>query len=96
MFKNRVLRRIFGPKRDEVKGEWRILHNEELSDLYSSPNIVRVTKSIRMRWTRQVARMGERRGVYRILVEKPEGKSHLENPGVDGRVMLKWIFRNWE
>ena len=68
MFENRVLRRIFGPKRDGVTGEWRKLHNEELNDLYCSPKIVRVKKSRRMRWTGYVARMGERRGVYRVLV----------------------------
>ena len=71
VFKNRVLR-IFGPKRDDVTGEWRKLHNEELNDLYSSPNIVRVIKSRRMKWAGHVARMGERRGVYRVLVGKPE------------------------
>ena len=80
MFENRVLRRIFGPKRDEVTGEWRKLHNEELNDLYSSPNIVRVIKSRRMRWVGHVARMGERRGVYRVLVGKPEGKRLLGRP----------------
>jgi len=68
VFENRVLRRIFGPKRDEVTGEWRKLRNEELNDLYSSPNIVRMIKSRRMRWAGHVARMGERRGVYRVLV----------------------------
>ena len=68
MFENRVLRRIFGPKKDEVTGEWRKLHNEELNDLYCSPNIVRVIKSKRMRWAGHVARMGERRGVYRVLM----------------------------
>jgi len=68
VFENRVLRRLFGPKRDEVTGEWRKLHNEELNDLYSSPNIVRMIKSRRMRWAGHVARMGERRGVYRVLV----------------------------
>jgi len=73
VFENRVLRRIFGPKRDEVTGEWRELHNEELNDLYFSPNIVRVIKSKRMRWAGHVARMGERRGAYRVLVGKPEG-----------------------
>ena len=66
VFASRVLRRIFGPKRDEVTGEWRKLHNEELNDLFSSPNIVRVIKSRRMRWAGYVARMGERRGVYRV------------------------------
>jgi hypothetical protein len=76
VFENRVLRRIFGPRRDEVTGDWRRLHNEELNDLYSSPNI-RVIKSRRMRWTGNVARMGERRGAYRVLVGKPEGKRPL-------------------
>ena len=70
----RVLLRIFGPKRDEVTREWRQLHNEELNDLYSSPNIVRVINSRRMRWAGNEACMGERRGIYRILVRKPEGK----------------------
>jgi hypothetical protein len=67
VFENRVLRRVFGPKRDEVTGKWRKLHNEELNDLYSLPNIVRVVKSRRMRWAGDVARMGEDRGVYRVL-----------------------------
>ena len=80
MFQNRVLRRIFGPKRDEVTGEWRKLNNEELNDLYCSPNIVRVTKSRRMRWAGNVAGIGERRGVYRVLVGKPEGKRPLGRP----------------
>ena len=74
MFENRVLRRIFGPKKDEVAGEWRKLHNEELNDLYSSPNIVQVIKLRRIRWAGHVAHMGERRGAYRVLVWKPEGK----------------------
>ena len=77
VFENRVLRRIFGTKRDEVTGEWRKLHNEELNNLYSSPNIVRVVKSRRMRWAGHVAHMGEGRGVYRVLVEKPEGKRQI-------------------
>ena len=71
MFENRVLRRVFGPKRGDVTGEWRKLHNEELNDLYSLPNIVRVVKSRRMSWTGHVARMGEDRGVHRVLVGKP-------------------------
>jgi hypothetical protein len=79
VFENRVLRRVFGPKKEEVTGEWRKLHNEEISDLYSLPNIVRVVKS-RMRWAGQVARMGEGRGVYRVLVGKPEGRRPLGRP----------------
>jgi hypothetical protein len=74
VFENRVLRRIFGPKRDEATVEWRRLHNEELNDLYSSPNIIRVIKSRRMRWAEHGARMGEKRGAYRILVGRPEGR----------------------
>jgi len=92
VFENRVLRRIFGPRRDEVTGEWKKLHNGELN-LYSSPNIVRVIKSRRMGWAEHVARMGEMRGVYRVLVGRPEGKSHLGDPGVDGRIILRWTLR---
>jgi hypothetical protein len=77
VFENRVLRRIFGPKRDEVKGEWRKLHNEELHKLYSSPDIIRQVKSRRMRWAGHVTRMGEERKVYKVLVGKPEGKRPL-------------------
>jgi hypothetical protein len=80
MFENRVLRRIFGPKRDGVTGEWRRLHNEELNNLYSSPNIIRVIKSRRMRWAGHVVRMGEGRGAYRILVGRPEGRGPLGRP----------------
>jgi len=81
MFENRVLGRIFGPKRDVVTGEWRKLHNEELNVLYCSSNIVRMIKSRRMRWEGHVARMGEkRRGVYRVLVGKPEGMRPLGGP----------------
>jgi hypothetical protein len=72
VFENRVLRRVFGPKRDGVTGEWRKLHNEQLNDLYSLPNIVRVVKSRRMRWAGHVARMAEDSGVHRVLVGKPE------------------------
>ena len=80
VFENMVLRRIFGPKRDEVPGEWRTLDNEELNDLYCSPNIVQVIKSRRMRWAGHVARMGEGRGMYRVLVGKSEGKRPLGRP----------------
>jgi hypothetical protein len=76
VFENRVLRRIFGPKRDEVTGEWRKLHNEELHDLYSSPSVIRIIKSRRMRWAGHVALMGEMRNAYRLLVGKAEGKNH--------------------
>ena len=95
-FENRVLRGIFGAKRDEVTGEWRTLHNEELNDLYCSPNTVRVIKSRIMRRAGHVACMGEWRGVYRILVVKPEGKNHLGDPGVDGRIILRWIFWKYD
>jgi hypothetical protein len=80
VFENRVLRRIFGPKRDEVTVEWRRLHNKELYALYSSPNIIRVIKSRRLRLAGHVARMGERRGEYRALVGKPEGRRPLGRP----------------
>jgi len=85
VFENMVLRRIFGPRKDEVTGEWRRLHNEELNDLYSSPNIVRVIKSRRMRWPGHVARMGEEMGVYRVLLGKPEGRRPL------GRPRRRWV-----
>jgi hypothetical protein len=80
VFENRVLRRIFGPKRDEATGEWRRLRNEELNDLYSSPNIIRVIKSRRMRRKGHVARMGGQRRAYRILVGRPEGRQPLGRP----------------
>jgi len=80
-----ALRRIFGRGRDEVTGEWRRLHNEELNDLYSSPNIVRVIKWRRMRWAGLVARMGEERGCIRVLVGKPEGRRPL------GRPRRRWV-----
>jgi hypothetical protein len=88
VFENRVLRRVFGPKRDEVTGEWRKLHNVELSDLYSLPNILRVVKSRRMRWAGHVARMGQGRVVYRVLVGKLEGKRPL------GRPRRRWEDKN--
>jgi hypothetical protein len=80
VFENMVLRRIFGPRRNEVTGKWRKLHNEDLNDFYSSPNIVRVIKSRRMRWAGHVARMGEERGACRVLVGNPEGRRPLERP----------------
>jgi len=88
VFENRVLRRIFWPKREEVTGEWRKLRNEELNDLYCSPNISRVIKSRRMRWAGNVARMGEGRGVYRVLVGKSDGKRPL------GRSWRRWENNN--
>jgi hypothetical protein len=80
VFENRVLRGIFRPKRDEATGEWRRLHNEELNDLYSSPNIIRITKSRGMRWAGHVARMGEKRSAYSILVGRPEGRRPFGRP----------------
>jgi hypothetical protein len=85
VFENKVLRIIFGPRRVEVTGEWRRVHNEELNFLYSSPNIVRVIKSRRIRWAGYVARMGEEKGVYRVLVGKPEGRRPL------GRPRRRWV-----
>jgi hypothetical protein len=80
VFENRVLRRTFSPNRDGVTGDWRKLHNEELHNLYSMPNIIRMIKSRRMRWAEHVARMGEKRNAYRILGGKPEGKRPLGRP----------------
>jgi hypothetical protein len=80
VFENRMLRRISGPKRDEVTGEWRKLHNEELRDLYSSPSIIRIIMSRRMRWAGHVGRMEEKRNAYRLLVGKPEGTRPLGRP----------------
>jgi hypothetical protein len=85
VFENRVLRRIFGPNRDEVTGGWRKLHNEELHNLYSSPCIIRMIKSRRMRWAEHVTRMGKKRNAYRILVGKLEGKRPL------GRPRRRWV-----
>jgi hypothetical protein len=76
VFENRVLRRIFGPMIDEMMGDWRKLHNEELHNLYSSPNIIRMIKSRRIRWARHVARMGEKRNAYRILVGSQKERDH--------------------
>jgi hypothetical protein len=85
VFENRVLRRIFGPKRDEMTGDLRKLHNEELHNLYSSPNIINMIKSRMIRWAEHAARIGEKRNAYRILVGKPEGKRRL------GRPRRKWV-----
>jgi hypothetical protein len=85
VFENRVLGRIFGPRREEVTGEWRKLHNEKLNDLYSSPSIIRITKSRRMRWAGHVAPMGEKRNAYRLLVGKPGGRRPL------GRPRRRWL-----
>jgi hypothetical protein len=90
---NRVLRRIFGPKRDEVTGEWRKLHNGELHNLYSSPDIIGQIKSRRMMWAEHVARMGEGRNVYRVLVGKPEGKRPLKRPRRRGEDGIKMDLR---
>jgi hypothetical protein len=86
VFENRVLRRIFGPKRDKVTGEWRKLHNEELHNLYSSPDIIRQIKSRRMRWAGHVAHMGEERKCTRIWWEGPKERDHSEDQGVVGRM----------
>jgi hypothetical protein len=93
VYENKVLSRIFGPKRDEVTGDWRRLHNKELYALYSSPNIIRVIKSRSLRWTGHLARMGKRKDAYRVLMGKPKGRNHLKDPGVDGRIILKRIFK---
>ena len=96
VFENRVLRRIFERKRDEVTGEWRKLHNEELSDLYCLPNIVRVIKSRRMRWVGHIARMGRGELYKGFWWGNLRERDHLGNPGVDGRIILRWIFRKWD
>jgi hypothetical protein len=85
VFENRVLRRIFGPKKDDVTGEWTKLHNKELHDLYSSPSIIRIIKSRRTRWAGHGARMGEKRNAYRLLMGKPKGKRPL------GRPRRRWV-----
>ena len=91
-----MLRRISGTRKDEVTGEWRRLHNEELNDLYSSPNIVRVIKSRRMRWAGHVARMGEERGCIGCWWGNRREGDHWGDLGVDGRIILGWISRKWD
>jgi len=93
VFENRVLRRVFGPKRDEVTGEWRKLHNEELSDLYCSQNIVRVNKSRRFGWAGRLARMERGEACTGFWWGNLRGRDHLEDSGFDGRIILRWIFR---
>jgi hypothetical protein len=94
VFENRVLRRIFGPKRDEVTGGWRKLHNEELHNLYSSPSTIRMMKARWMRWAGhvRVARMEEKKNACRIFVGMPEGNNHWEEQDVGGWTILKWIL----
>jgi hypothetical protein len=92
VFEDRVLRRIFGPKKDEVMGEWRKMHNEELHNLYSSPDIIRQVKSRRVRWAGHLARMGEERKVYKVLVGKPEGKRPLERSRRRWKMESEWIL----
>ena len=93
VFENRVLRVIFGAKGDEVTGEWRKLHNEELNDLCCSPNVVRVVKWRRMRWAEHVSNMGGRRSLYMVLVKKPERKLKLGRPDLFGRIILRRLCR---
>ena len=92
VFENRVMRSIYELKRDGVTRNWRTVHNEELNDLYSAPNIILVLNPRILRWTGHVSRMVVRRGAYRVLVEKPEGKRQLEDLDVDGSIILSWIF----
>jgi hypothetical protein len=96
VFENRVLRRIFGPKRDEATGEWRRLHNEELNDLYSSPNIILLIKSRRMRWAGYIARRRRREGHRGFWWGDLRKGDHLGDPGVDGNIILKLISKKWD
>jgi hypothetical protein len=96
VFENRVLRRIFEPEREEVTGEWGKLHYEELNDLYSSPTIVWVIKSRRVRWVGHVTHMGEGRVCTRFWWENLRERDHWGDPGIDGRIILRRIFRKWD
>jgi hypothetical protein len=96
VFENRMLRKIFGPKRGEVTEELRKFHKEEIHDLYSSSNIVRVIKSRRMRWAGHVARMGRREACIEFWWGNLKERDHWRDPGVDGRIILRWIFRKWD
>ena len=96
MYENRVLRKIFGPKREWVTEDWRKLHNEELNDLYSSPNILRVIKSRKMRLTGYVANMEKGRYVHKVLVGYLRERDHQGDQDLNGRIMKNWIFRKWE
>jgi hypothetical protein len=91
VFENRVLRRMFGPKRDDVMGEWSKLHNEEFHSLYSSPNIIRQIKSRQMKWAGHVACTGQEKKVYKVLVGKPK-RDYLEDQGIDGMMGSEWIL----
>jgi hypothetical protein len=96
VFENRVLRRVFGPKKDKVTGEWRKLHNEELNDLYSLPNNVRVVKSRRMRWAGHMERMGRIEVCTGCWWESLRERGHWGDQDVDERIILRWIFRKLE
>jgi len=96
VFENRMPRRIFGRKRDEVTREWRKLHNEELNDLYSSSNIVRMMKSRRMRWAGHLAPMGRREAYTGFWWENLRERDHLGDPGIHGRIISSWTFRKWD
>jgi len=96
MFENRALRRVFGPKRDEVTGEWRKLHNEETEEVYLSPNTFWMIKWRIMRWAGNVARVGKKIDAYKFLWRDLMERDYLEELGVDGRIIYRWILKTWE